>query len=114
MSITPEQVEKRLKELTIAVDDAQQNLSDCELEYYQTKTEFEIALAKARLILAGQGVKTVGEREDRALVINEDLAQRVAIAEAKVRAARGNSQRVREQVDIARSIGTSVRAAMDL
>ena len=114
MSITPEQVEKRLKELSKWVDEAQQNLSDCELEYYQAKTAFEIALAKSRLILATQGVKTVGEREDRALVINEDLAQNLAIAEAKVRAARGNSQRVREQVDIARSIGTSVRAAMDL
>ena len=114
MSVTPEDVEKKLRQLSKTVDEAQENLSNCELEYYQAKTEFEIALAKSRLILLTQGVKTVGEREDRALVINEELAQRLAIAEAKVRAARGNSQRVREQVDIARSIGTSVRAAMDL
>jgi predicted nucleic acid-binding Zn-ribbon protein len=114
MSLTPEQVENRLKDLSKQVDEAQDNLSVCELEYYQTKTDYEVSLAKSRLVLLSQGVKTVGEREDRALVANEDKAQRLAIAEAKVRAARGNSQRVREQVDIARSIGTSVRAAMDL
>lgn len=114
MSITPEQIEKRLLELAAQVDAAQENLASAEREYYVHKTEYEIALAKSRLVLGTQGVKTVGEREDRALVINEELAQKVAIAEAQVRAARGNSQRVREQVDIARSIGTSVRAAMDL
>ena len=114
MSITPEQVETRLKELSKQVDEAQEQLSAAEHEYFMAKAGYEIALAKSRLVLGSQGVKTVGEREDRALVINEDLASRLAIAEAKVRAARGNSQRVREQVDIARSIGTSVRAAMDL
>jgi hypothetical protein len=65
-------------------------------------------------VLGTQGVKTVGEREDRALVVNEDLAQKVAIAEAQVKAARGNAQRVREQVDIARSISVSVRASMEI
>ena len=114
MSITPEQIEKRLVELVKQVDEAQEQLSIAEREYYVAKTEFEIASAKSRLVLSSQGVKTIQEREDRALVINEELAMRVAIAEAKVKAARGNSQRVREQVDIARSIGTSVRAAMDL
>lgn len=114
MTITPAQIEARLKELSKQVDEAQEELQAAELEYFSAKTNYEIALAKSRLVLGSQGVKTVGEREDRALVVNEELAQRLAIAEAKVRAARGNSQRVREQVDIARSIGTSVRAAMDL
>ena len=114
MTITPAQIEARLKELSKQVDEAQEELQVAELEYFTAKTNYEIALAKSRLVLGSQGVKTVGEREDRALVVNEQLAQRLAIAEAKVRAARGNSQRVREQVDIARSIGTSVRAAMDL
>ena len=114
MSLTPEQVENRLKDLSKQVDEVQDNLAKAELEYFLAKTNYEIALAKSRLVLGSQGVKTVGEREDRALVVNEDLAQALAIAEARVRAARGNSQRVREQVDIARSIGTSVRAAMDL
>jgi hypothetical protein len=114
VTITPAQIEARLKELSKQVDEAQEELQVAELEYFTAKTNYEIALAKSRLVLGSQGVKTVGEREDRALVVNEQLAQRLAIAEAKVRAARGNSQRVREQVDIARSIGTSVRAAMDL
>jgi hypothetical protein len=114
MSITPEQVEGRLKQLTVEVDEAQEMLANAEKTYYVVKADCEIALAKSRLVLSASGVKTVGEREDRALVINEDIFQKLAIAEAGVRAARGNSQRVREQVDIARSIGTSVRAAMDL
>jgi hypothetical protein len=114
MTVTPDEVEQKLKNLSKEVDVAQQDLEAAELEYYISKASYEIALAKSRLVLGSQGVKTVGEREDRALVVNEELAQRLAIAEAKVRAARGNSQRLREQVDIARSIGTSVRAAMNL
>ena len=114
MTITPAQIEQRLKDLSQQVDEAQDQLKAAELEYFTAKANYEIALAKSRLVLGSQGVKTVGEREDRALVINEELAQRLAIAEAMVKAARGNSQRVREQVDIARSIGTSVRAAMEL
>jgi hypothetical protein len=114
VTITPAQIEQRLKDLSHEVDDAQEELKTAELEYFTAKASYEIALAKSRLVLGSQGVKTVGEREDRALVINEELASRLAIAEAMVKAARGNSQRVREQVDIARSIGTSVRAAMDL
>jgi hypothetical protein len=35
-------------------------------------------------------------------------------AEATVKAARANAQRIRTQVDIARSIGTSVRASLEM
>ena len=40
--------------------------------------------------------------------------QQMATAEALVRASRANAQRIRTQVDIARSIGTSVRTSMDI
>ena len=114
MTVTPEQIEKRLYELSKEVDEAQENLTKAERVYYVAKADCEIALAKSRLVLGSQGIKTIGEREDRALVMNQIQVQNLAIAEAMVRSARGNAQRVREQVDIARSIGTSVRTALTL
>jgi hypothetical protein len=61
-----------------------------------------------------EGVKlTVQEKEDIATVECQSELQRLAIAEAIVRAARGNASRIKTQIDIARSIGTSVRAALD-
>jgi hypothetical protein len=39
---------------------------------------------------------------------------KMAVAEAVVRAARSNASRIRTQVDIARSVGTSVRTSMEL
>jgi hypothetical protein len=47
MSITPEQIEKRLLELATQVDIAQENLATAEREYYVHKTDLEIALAKS-------------------------------------------------------------------
>jgi len=49
-----------------------------------------------------------------ALVSAEDLHLQMSIAEAMVRAARSNAARIRTQVDIARSVGTSVRTSMEL
>jgi hypothetical protein len=42
------------------------------------------------------------------------LHMQIAIAEASVKAARANATRIKTQVEIARSIGTSVRTSMDL
>ena len=52
-------------------------------------------------------------------IILRDRLQRherlvMATAEAIVRAARSNASRIRTQVDIARSVGTSVRTSMEL
>jgi hypothetical protein len=38
----------------------------------------------------------------------------IGIAEATVKASRANTSRIKTQVEIARSIGTSVRTSMDL
>ena len=85
-------------------------------QYFTIKARYELALAHARLSLAGsKDIKlTVGERADMALVSTEDLHMKMATAEALVRASRANASRIRVQVDIARSIGTSVRTSMDL
>jgi hypothetical protein len=115
MNVTPAQVEKRLIDLSKEIDDAQKFLDEAENEYFTVKARCEIALAEERLRLTKSGIKmTVQDKEDVAMTTCEHLVLALAAAEAKVRAARGNANRVRTQVDIARSIGTSVRSAMDV
>lgn len=114
MIVTPASVEKRLLDLSKEIDEAQQFLDKAERDYFTGKTECELALAKARLKNRVEGIKlTVRDKEDIATVECQSELQRLAIAEATVRAARGNASRIKTQIDIARSIGTSVRASLD-
>ena len=117
--VTPMQVEARLKDLSKLIDQAHDDLVLAETDYHKNKADYEIAMARSRLDLAGKskstgGNYTVGEREDLALSINADLHRLIANTEAIVKANRANVARLRVQVDIARSIGTSVRTGMEL
>ena len=56
----------------------------------------------------------VGDVADKALLECENEWRELQVAEALVKAARANTNRVRTQVDIARSIGTSVRASLEV
>ena len=83
------------------------------------KSQYEIALAKSRLRFASISSPTgknytIGEREDLALIENETLHLQMGNAEALVKSTRANAARIRTQVDIARSIGTSVRASLEI
>jgi len=116
--VTPMQVEKRLKELSKELDMCHDYLASAEEAYFTTKAHYEVSLAKSRLSLSSKSSPmgknyTVGEREDMAIVENEELHFQIARAEAMVRAARANAARIKTQVDIARSIGTSVRTGME-
>jgi len=117
--VTPAQVEKRLYDLSKEIDDIQEHLSIVEKAYFETKASYEIELAKARMTYASKSSPTgknytVQEREDLALIDCEDLHFRLASMEATVRSCRANAMRVKTQVDIARSIGTSVRSSVEL
>ena len=114
--VTPQMIEQRLRDLSKEVDQSHKDLADAEQLYYTTKAKYELALAHGRLSLSGkQETKlTVSDRADMALVSAEELHMKMAIAEAVVRAARSNASRIRTQVDIARSVGTSVRTSMAL
>lgn len=112
-------VESRLVALGRELDTAHRDLVSGEHAYYAAKSTYEVAVAKVRLAIgadhAASGVRsTVQEREDRALLAVADQATTLATAEAVVRAARANVARIRTHIDIARSLGTSVRAALDL
>jgi hypothetical protein len=117
--ITPAMVEQKLRGLSKEVDEAHKVLVEVETIYHSVKADYEISMAKSRITLATKSSPTgknytVGEREDLALIQNEELHKDLAIIQAKVLASRGNTTRLKMQVDIARSVGTSVRTSMDL
>jgi len=117
--ITPAMVEQKLRGLSKEVDEAHKVLVEVETIYHSVKADYEISMAKSRMTLATKSSPTgknytVGEREDLALVQNEELHKDLAIVQAKVLASRANTNRLKMQVDIARSVGTSVRTSMDL
>lgn len=112
MEFTPQEIEKRLFFLSKEIDEVQNALTDAETNYIKLKGQFEIGMAKTRLSLVTK--MTQGEREDRALTANEDTYLQLNSAEVLVKALRQKMANVKTQVDIARSIGSSVRASMDL
>lgn len=115
MTITPEKVENRLYELSKEIDLAHDELVAAEKKYHADKAVFEIAIARARIHIGMNNQKLrVGDVADKALLEVEKEWIELQTAEALVKAARGNAARVRTQVDIARSIGTSVRASMEV
>lgn len=117
--VTPEDVERRLRQLGRELDTAHDLLHACELQYAKAKTDYELAVARQRLAIRDRmlvrGSKiTVQEIEDHALLACDQQFTELNIAEASVKAARANNVRVRTQIDIARSVGTSVRASMEV
>jgi hypothetical protein len=115
MSLTPMQVEKRLVDLTKEVDEAHNDLIDAEQLFHTTKAAFEVSMARARMSVSHPDFKlTSVQREDQALIQNAEQHMQLAMAEASVKAARANANRIRTQVDIARSISVSVRASMEI
>jgi len=116
---TPGGVERQLKKLSDLLDESHTDLVAAENNYAMTKSTYEIALAKSRIALASKSAPngknyTVQEREDMALIENQELHVKMGEADALVKAARANSVRIKTQIDLARSVGTLVRAGFDL
>jgi hypothetical protein len=117
--VTPQQIEARLYALSKEIDAAHEELNKCESEYHLKKAEYEVSMARSRMTYASKSSPTgknytIQERDDMALLDNENLHFDVNIIEAKVKAARNNSARIRVQVDLTRSMSASVRTSMDL
>jgi nitric oxide synthase oxygenase domain/subunit len=111
--VTPQAIENRLANLSREVDESHQFLNDAEVAFHAAKATYEIAMATSRLSFAGDKLR-VQDVQDIALRDNAHLYRALNTAEATVKAARANAQRIRTQVDIARSIGTSVRASLEM
>ncbi len=116
---TPADVERQLVHLSKEIDEVHLLLIDVEKEYSVLKAQYEIALARSRMIYATKSSPTgknytVTEREDMALLENEEVHIQMALMEASIKSTRGNMARLKTQVDIARSVGSSVRASMEV
>jgi len=116
---TPGGVERQLIKLSNQLDESHTDLVAAENNYATTKSTYEIAVAKSRITLASKSAPngknyTVQEREDLALIENQHLHVKMGEADALVKAARANSVRIKTQIDLARSVGTLVRAGFDL
>jgi len=117
--VTPQQIEARLYALSKEIDGAHEELNKCESEYHQKKAEYEVCMARSRMTYASKSSPTgknytVQERDDLALLENENLHFEINIIEARVKAARNNNSRIRVQVDLTRSMSASVRTSMEL
>ena len=116
--ITPARVERRLLDLSREYDEAHQSLHDAEMGYMKAKTAYEVAYAKTRMQARREasqaGIKlSIPEIDDIATIDCEGEYDAINIAEAIVKSERANSIRLRTQIDIARSVGTIVRAALE-
>jgi hypothetical protein len=117
--VTPAQVEQRMIKLSAEIDIAQAQLEGAENNYSDLKAKYELGLAKSRIRLGAeknsQGKSlTATEKDDMALIENDYLFIQLSSAEAVVKASRANASRLKTQVDLVRSIGSSVRASLDL
>jgi hypothetical protein len=117
--VTPAQVEQKMIQLSGEIDTAQVQLEAAENNYSDLKAKYEIGLAKSRIRLGAEKNSmgkplTATEKDDMALIENDYLHLLLSSAEATVRASRANASRLKTQVDLARSIGSSVRASLDL
>lgn len=111
--VTPQGIENRLLALSKEVDEAHTFLEQSEIAYHKAKTDYEIGMATVRLSFAADKLR-VQDIQDIALRDNAHLYRLINSCEATVKAARANATRIRTQVDIARSIGTSVRASLEM
>lgn len=117
--VTPAQIEARLYALSKEIDSAHEELVAAERDYHKAKADYELAMARSRMTYASKSSPsgknyTVQEREDLALLENDALHFSVNLIEAKVKAARSNTARIRVQVDLTRSMSASVRTSMDV
>ena len=111
--VTPQAIEKKLLLLSKEVDEAHAFLENAELSYHKSKTDYELGMAATRLSFGKEKLR-VQDVQDLALTQNAHLYRTLNTAEATVKAARANATRIRTQVDIARSVGTSVRASLEM
>ena len=119
LPVTPAEVERKMIQLSGQLDICQQDLERAEKNYADLKAQHEIGLAKSRINLASKKNEagkalTATEKDDFALIENEDTHLLLASAEALVKASRANASRLKTQVDLARSIGSSVRSSMEI
>lgn len=116
MSImTPEKVEAKLIALSREIDEAHHDLVDAEKRYHEAEYEYNVGCARSRLRFDSEDTKLrVAVLEAIVLVENADKYKELNNSLVLAKAARANASRLKTQVELARSVGTSVRASYDI
>jgi len=115
--MTPYEVERKLLELSRDIDEATEDLIEAETAFTSSKRSLEMALARARADISEQyrnDKLTVQEKADIALLKCEQQVIQADAHEIWVKGSKARVNALRTQVDIIRSIGTSVRSSMDM
>lgn len=112
--ITNHDIEVKLHDYSLELDEAHAFLASAETFYHTTKAELEISTARAYLEIDHDRKIPVAEKESMVKVACADKLYEHAVANAKVAAARKNFERVKVQIDITRSQGSLIKASMEL
>jgi hypothetical protein len=115
--MTPYEVERRLLELSREIDDATEDLIEAETAFTISKRDLEMALARARVEIAKEYTHEKLTVQEKADIASLKCEEQILLADADEIWVKGSKARVnalRTQVDIIRSIGTSVRSSMDI
>ena len=111
-TITPMEVEKRLLELVDELEEAQDMLAKAEMEFAEAEYQNRQALAQARLRIGNEERRTTdAQRKDEATVFCKSEDWAFVMADARVRIARSTVFAIRSKIEVARSLGTSVRSS---
>jgi hypothetical protein len=103
---TPTAVALRLAELSRMLDTCQTDLVRLDEDAVRCRARYEVAHAKAFLESTG----TVDERKQLALLAVADERLAAELADQQVRGCRTRLAVLRDQVEVGRSLGASVRA----
>jgi len=115
--LTPYEVERKLLSLGAALDEATTDLIEAESAFTHSKRVLEMALARARADISEKyrnDKLTVQEKADIALLMCEEQVIQADADEIWVKGSKAIVSNLRSQVDIIRSVGTSVRSSMDM
>lgn len=117
--LEPTDVELQMRYLSREHAIAWRECADLEAEYAELKARYELAMAKSRIEFANKSKPngknyTVDERQDEALVANEDFFLVVSVLEARLKAARAKIIKLNAQSDLVRSVGSSIRSSLSI
>jgi len=113
--VTPAEVERQMLDLLKANRAAYDELRACEEQYERCSADWEVQKAKAYLAtFTNEDRWTEARRTAYAVSQCEDTRIHLAAATSRVRAARAKVAAIKVEVDLVRSVGTSVRSSLEM
>lgn len=117
-TLTAPEVEEYARWLIRQFNSTQKELEEIQTQFAQTESDLNLAMAKSRLQYGMQSRPdgknyTETQKEDQALVDNEQLAGIYALDRAKVEILKGRVGFLKAQSDLVRSVMVSVRTSME-